>query len=172
MNERIALLLKFKNISAAVFADEIDVQRSGISHILSGRNKPSLEFIQKVLKVYPEINPEWLISGKGSMLKPQELFSEQEELQAKASNENQQLSTENKAINIDSQTEYNKTQDYSKEIIQDKNQVKKSDDSKENINLVNITVPNDLPKVFTSKKEVEKIVIFFKDNTFKTYYPE
>ncbi|MHC1707633.1 MAG: helix-turn-helix domain-containing protein [Bacteroidales bacterium] len=76
MIDRIALLLKAKNISASQFADEIGVQRSSISHVLSGRNKPSLEFVQKILKRYPEINPDWILFGKGPMNMEYNLFSE------------------------------------------------------------------------------------------------
>lgn len=45
----------------------IGVQRSSISHILSGRNRPSLDFVQKILKVFPDIRSEWLVMGKGPM---------------------------------------------------------------------------------------------------------
>lgn len=76
MVDRITLLLKARNISASQFADEIGVQRSSISHVLSGRNKPSLDFIQKILVKYPEINPDWLLFGKGAMNLEYNLFSE------------------------------------------------------------------------------------------------
>ena len=61
--ERFRYIMKLNSLSASAFADEIGVQRSSISHILSGRNKPSLEFIQKVLKRYPKVDANWLISG-------------------------------------------------------------------------------------------------------------
>lgn len=70
MNSRIALVLKAKNISPAQLADELGVQRSGISHILNGRNKPSLDFIQKLLKRYPDISMSWLMFGDGPMMNP------------------------------------------------------------------------------------------------------
>lgn len=69
MVDRIQLILKVNNLTASRFADEIGVQRSSISHILSGRNMPSLDLIQKILRRYPEIDSEWLLNGKGSMLK-------------------------------------------------------------------------------------------------------
>ena len=69
MIDRIQLILKSKNLSPSQFADEIQVQRSSISHILSGRNKPSLDFIMKILSTYPEVNSDWLIFGKGQMVK-------------------------------------------------------------------------------------------------------
>ncbi len=65
MKDRIAQILKTKNITATQFADELNVQRSGISHILSGRNNPSLDFVMKIKETYPEFNLEWLILGKG-----------------------------------------------------------------------------------------------------------
>nr|WP_250149275.1 helix-turn-helix transcriptional regulator [Flagellimonas sp. 389] len=53
-------------MAVSTFADSIGVQRSSISHLLSGRNKPSLDFILKVIKTYPEVNLYWLLNGKGT----------------------------------------------------------------------------------------------------------
>ena len=64
LTDRIKYIMKINQLSATAFADEIGVQRSSISHVLSGRNKPSLEFIQKILSTYPKISADWLISGK------------------------------------------------------------------------------------------------------------
>lgn len=72
MIDRIQLILKTKNLSPSQFADEINVQRSNVSHILTGRNKPSLDFILKILTSYPEINSDWLMFGKGQMIKQTE----------------------------------------------------------------------------------------------------
>ena len=67
MINRINLILRAKNITARQFAEEIGIQPSGMSHILGGRNNPSLEFISKVLRRYPEIDANWLLLGKGAM---------------------------------------------------------------------------------------------------------
>ena len=67
MIDRINLLLKAKNISARQFAEEIGIQPSGMSHILSGRNNPSLDFVMKVVRRWPEVNINWLMFGKGEM---------------------------------------------------------------------------------------------------------
>lgn len=69
MKERLLELLTKLGYSATKLADEIGVQRSGISHILSGRNQPSMEFLVKLLKRFPDIDAEWLIMGNGSMTK-------------------------------------------------------------------------------------------------------
>ena len=69
MKERLIEFLRSENKSSAQLAEEIGVQASGISHILSGRNNPSLDFILKMLGKYPLISTDWLLFGKGSMYK-------------------------------------------------------------------------------------------------------
>ncbi|MGB5666466.1 MAG: helix-turn-helix transcriptional regulator [Maribacter sp.] len=64
--KRLDKLMRYYDLSAAAFADKIKVQRSSISHLLSGRNKPSLEFVLKVIKTFPEVNLYWLLNGKGT----------------------------------------------------------------------------------------------------------
>lgn len=61
--ERIKQLMQDNELGAAAFADTIGVQRSSISHILSERNKPSLDFILKILHAYPNVSAEWLLKG-------------------------------------------------------------------------------------------------------------
>lgn len=69
MNDRLRQFLTMEGISPARFAEIVGINRSGISHLLAGRNKPSFEFIQKMLASYPDLNPEWLILGKGKPYK-------------------------------------------------------------------------------------------------------
>lgn len=72
LNNRISKIIEYSNFTSSEFADEIDVQRSSVSHITSGRNKPSLEFIIKIKNRFPEIQWDWLINGEGEMLKNEE----------------------------------------------------------------------------------------------------
>lgn len=67
MIHRINLILQTKNITAKQFAEEIGIQPSGMSHIMGGRNNPSLDFVHKVLRRYPEIDANWLLLGRGEM---------------------------------------------------------------------------------------------------------
>ncbi len=79
MKARILDFLKAENKSSAQLAEEIGVQASGISHILSGRNNPSLDFVLKMLDKYKYLSTDWLLFGKGSMYKDtkmQTLFDE------------------------------------------------------------------------------------------------
>jgi transcriptional regulator with XRE-family HTH domain len=67
MKERLIQLLDLEQLSPSKFADLIGVQRSSISHIISGRNKPSFDFLQKTLKAFPGLNASWLLMGEGTM---------------------------------------------------------------------------------------------------------
>jgi transcriptional regulator with XRE-family HTH domain len=67
MTDRIELILKTQNLTPTQFADAIGIQRSSMSHILARRNKPSLDFAMKLLNRFPEINAEWLLTGKNQM---------------------------------------------------------------------------------------------------------
>lgn len=66
---RLQVIFEREGISASIFADKIGVQRSAISHILSGRNKPGFDLLQKIIAKFPTINTEWLITGLGDPYK-------------------------------------------------------------------------------------------------------
>jgi transcriptional regulator with XRE-family HTH domain len=67
MKERLVQLLDLEQLTPSKFADIIGVQRSSVSHVISGRNNPSFDFLQKTLKAFPGLNAEWLMLGKGTM---------------------------------------------------------------------------------------------------------
>ena len=69
---RLKKILNYHQLTASLFADKIGVQRSSISHILSGRNKPSLDFILKVTNTFTDVDIYWLLNGKGAFPKEQE----------------------------------------------------------------------------------------------------
>jgi len=64
MTDRFKILLEQLKLSPSEFADRIGVQRSSISHVMAGRNKPGIDFLEKMLNVFPEIDAAWLITGK------------------------------------------------------------------------------------------------------------
>ncbi|MBG7630656.1 MAG: helix-turn-helix transcriptional regulator, partial [Bacteroidetes bacterium] len=108
---------------AATLAEKIEVQRSSISHILSGRNKPSLDFVMKILKAFPEVELYWLLNGVG---------------------------------------------DFPNEI---KKNVIPSPPSKVNENNAILKKAPISPLEITNNQEIERIVVFFKDGSFKNYNP-
>ena len=68
MKDRIKQYMDYKSISAGELSSRLDVQRSNISHILNGRNKPGASFIEKLLISFPDLNARWLLTGKGDMI--------------------------------------------------------------------------------------------------------
>tara|TARA_R110001583_G_scaffold15058_1_gene62409 strand:- start:316 stop:708 length:393 start_codon:yes stop_codon:yes gene_type:complete len=122
--KRLNILMDYYELPAALLADKIDVQRSSISHILSGRNKPSLDFVLKILKTFPEVEMYWLLNGVGKFPKEAQ---KSEAAPTLFKNE----------ITIDKKGPANESA-----IIQD-----------------------------VSSNEIERIVLFFKDGTFKNYKP-
>lgn len=120
-SKRLKIIIDYYEITAASLADKIAVQRSSISHILSGRNKPSLEFVLKILNEFPEVELYWLLNGKGK------------------------FPSLNVKKNDTTPTLFSESENMSKEGI--------------------ITSQ----KIATT--EIERIVIFYKDGTFKNYKP-
>ena len=72
MNRRLQQFLELEQLKPAQFADIMGIQRANVSHILSGRNKPSFEFIQKFLLKFPSVNPDWFLLGKGKPFREQD----------------------------------------------------------------------------------------------------
>jgi len=189
MINRILLILKTQNLSSSQFADEIGVQRSSISHILSGRNNPSLEFVTKILKRYPEINADWILFGRGSMykglndktevevkeLKKQkmqaDLFSFDEE---KVLAESEPIIT----VNIQDETEYedlieDKTPPLVSNIAEIQNIRAEKQPEKTEVKIEEKIVDEiKPPKEIKKDRKIEKVLVFYTDNTFKEYFPE
>ena len=79
MNNRLKQFLAAENITQAQFADNLNVVRASVSHVLSGRNNPGFDFIKAMMAKYPRLNIEWLIFGKGKMYKDMESPKEKED---------------------------------------------------------------------------------------------
>ena len=150
MLDRISLILKHKNLTSAKFADEIGVQRSSISHVLSGRNKPSLEFIQKILKTYPEISTDWILFGKGKMMSDQENEKEVKRVRVENDLYTSKLSEEDEKAEV-SGIEKIKNVDSTTSTLLNKQKISSKN---------------------ADKKEIEKIIVFYTDDSFKQYIPE
>ena len=63
INDRIRTIIQTHRLTAAQFADQMGVQRSNVSHVLSGRNKPSFEFLEKLFLAFPKVSAHWLVTG-------------------------------------------------------------------------------------------------------------
>ncbi len=153
MKERILKILEKNKLSSAQFAELIGVQRSSISHILSGRNKPSYDFLVKIIEHFDDIDAQWLLTGKGNMSKiqrkpapystnQQELFTQPDYASKGSSNSGEQQVL-------------NKNKDDSEPIPAAIEQIIKHEAKSE-----------EKPRV-TNVNKVKMIVFVYEDNTFE-----
>jgi len=99
--KRLEIILSFYGISATAFSEEIDFNRSTISHLLSGRNKPSLDFVMKVVQKFPEVELYWLLNGKGSF--PSQKENQEKRLKNDSVKDTKKITeTINKGANVSS----------------------------------------------------------------------
>ncbi len=83
IQERLQLILKMHNLTPSAFADKLGVQRSNVSHVISGRNKPSLDFLEKIILNFPRVNAHWLLTGQMSTIQEVKLEQKKEEKSVK-----------------------------------------------------------------------------------------
>lgn len=145
--DRIKMVMKMNQLNAASFADKIGVQRSSVSHVLTGRNKPSLDFIEKMLNQFPKVNASWLISG--TIQDPEKSIVYQE-----ASAEEKELGS----LSLSAEPKNERTQQLPKNIEQEEIKVgsKTEVSSKQELNL---------------EKKIVKIITFYNDFSFDEYKP-
>ncbi len=155
MKDRLRKIIEYEQISYTKFADEIDIQRSGVSHLLSGRNNPSLEVIQKILRRYDYIDPEWLLLGKGTMIK-----DEKKEIQGNLFSESLITELDDKPAETPNTIEEKSEAD---EKLVENNTVSKKFEK---------NIPEASEALNIKDKKITKIVIFYSDKTFSDFVPE
>ena len=164
LNSRVQKIINYSELSSSEFADEIGVQRSNISHVLSGRNKPSLDFLMKIKDRFPEIQWEWLIEGKGAMI-----FSENEA----ASTPSSYLLEESK-INDEKPIITGLFSIPSQEIEENTKQEEEKSEISEPIqyNIVENTPEISETETPTEKgNNIKKIVFFYENGKFEVFEP-
>ena len=138
--KRLEKVFSYYELNASSFAEKIDVGRASISHLLSGRNKPSLEFVLKVVKAFPEVELYWLLNGKGS-------FPAKNETNQKQSHAPNQ------------------------EVFKDTNKTVDSNSVTNSTSFMPATPMHTHNKSDSAIREIERIVIFYKDGTFEAFNP-
>ena len=170
LNSRVQKIINYSELSSSEFADEIGVQRSNISHVLSGRNKPSLDFLMKIKDRFPEIQWEWLIEGKGAMI-----FSENEAASTPSSysleeskiNDDEPIITGLFSIpsqEIDENTKREEEKSEISEPIQ-YNIVENTPEISENKNISETEAPTE------KGNNIKKIVFFYENGKFEVFEP-
>lgn len=140
--KRLEQLFEYYGLSASSFADKIQVQRSTISHLLAGRNKPSLDFILKIVEYFPEVDVLWILNGKGTFPKNTLLENTTDSIFTKQENIKEQIDL------------------FSNENTNNKVTMKEKDKS----------IPNNIKEQdWPHSEDIEQIVCFYKDGTFKIF---
>lgn len=152
--KRLETIFDYYGLSASSFADKINVQRSSISHLLSGRNKPSLDFILKVIENFPDVELLWLLNGKG-------IFP-------KGESSNQEKMNITPIQKIENEQEFNSPDLFSNNVVATENE-KNPVFENNSKNFSNTEVFNNPINTLKDNSEIEQIVVFYKDGTFKTY---
>lgn len=171
LNSRVQKIINYSELSSSEFADEIGVQRSNISHVLSGRNKPSLDFLMKIKDRFPEIQWEWLIEGKGAMV-----FSENEAASTPSSysleeskiNDDEPIITGLFSIpsqEIDENTKQEEEKSEISEPIQYNNIVENTPEISENENISEVETSSE------KGNNIKKIVFFYENGKFEVFEP-
>lgn len=151
--KRLEIILDYYSLNASSFADKIGVQRSSLSHLLSGRNKPSLDFILKIMDVFPEVDLYWMLNGNGTFPK------------SEIENEIQIAPPTPLIINPIEETKIEKLPN----LLSEKMSTGKIQMEDKNPNLMANT------KIVSTQKideEIDRIVVFYTNGTFKTYSSE
>jgi len=154
MKDQLNKIMEAEGMTPAKFADEIGVQRSSISHILSGRNKPSYDFITKILNRFSGINADWLLTGEGSMIKStvqgqsnaikQPTIFEQNQSKKQEERSDSRLEDEEKNTKV---TNVSKDQSYV---------LKPNEKQKDNLQVTNVN-------------NAKYILVFYPDGTFEQF---
>lgn len=147
--KRLEIILDYYALNASSFADKIGVQRSSMSHLLSGRNKPSLDFVLKILDVFPDVDLYWILNGKGSFPK-----NDAETVNPKAEN-TPEIEKVSPPIPYENVVSTNLFSEMNKKEQSPENRILESQNTNFN----------------SEEGEIEKIVFFYKNGTFKVYVP-
>lgn len=142
MREKLLVLMKNEGLTSSRLAELLGIQPSGISHILAGRNKPSFDLVQKILRRFPRINPDWLL------LDGQEMYRSDENDKTQLS-ENTILSTDTHNASENGQNdEIAKTQEQGSTVSP---------------NL------NTLAQNMSSRGTIKRIIVLYEDRSFESY---
>jgi len=155
--ERIEKIMQLEEMNSAVFAAEIGIQGSTLSHILNGRNNPSLDVLKKILNRFRTVSSDWLILGVGSMYRSEKqsqtptLFDSIEENTYKSTISDPKIEEKNATQSIFIQQKNSPVSETASVISQE------------------TTSPVNLPSIESTSKSVKKIIVYYTDNTFQEF---
>ena len=156
MKDRIRKIMENEQLTPSAFADTLQVGRAVISHILNGRNNPSLDIVTRILSKMSYINPDWLLTGQGEMYKS-DFTGNQSNISHNISTQEPDLFSQPFINQVDRQ----ENEKYRKEIV-----VEQPEMLHQNIENKQIIYQN------KPERKINKIIIYYSDNTFETFNPD
>ena len=150
MREKLLKLMKSEKLSSSRLAEILEIQPSSISHILSGRNKPSYDFLVKILRRFPTLNPDWLL------LDAEQMYRSNEELDRRINDTNTQSSqttgsAEKMIVN-------------SKSALNPKNEISQNSTNRPIENIAAVA------NIATYGRTIERVIVLYADKSFEAYY--
>lgn len=199
MVDRIKQIMEYKKLTPAVFAEQLEISRSNLTHLFSGRNQPSLYLAKKILEKFPDINTEWLIMGVGNMTN----LNLQEDASVSIKKESETGEVRYTGPDLFSSVDMHETDDANMSLLSNDNAKDESgnaenfsepeSDPASDKNTYVTSATDNIPRrrttskkannsdgnqgkaqIFDSRgdKKVKKIVFFYVDKTFEEFYPE
>ncbi|MES2486851.1 MAG: helix-turn-helix transcriptional regulator [Bacteroidota bacterium] len=167
--KRLEILFEYYGITASAFADTLTVQRSSLSHLMSGRNKPSLDFVMRITEAYPEADLYWLLNGEGEFPKKEQFPHKTippvaEEAPAPA------LPIDTPAVTPPPIQKESEMPDLFSANEEPAASFTAASSAEKNIVEEKQSSAN-LPQNIYPENEIERIVVFYKNGTFKNYTP-
>ena len=169
INDRISKIIEYSSLTPSEFADEIEVQRSSISHITSGRNKPSLDFIVKIKNKYPELSWDWLINDEGEMLQKKDEETQVPEIQKQKTSLPDLFNLINDENFGVTEREDKIQKEVPKEIASELPKIESN--PKQNIlsDSQRLEKKAEIATEIPQKKKIKSVLLFFDDQTFESF---
>ncbi len=165
MKDRIVRLLEFTKITPAEFADQIGIQRSSLSHVMTGRNYPGYVFIQKILEAFPKLNSRWLLTGQGNMFDEGKALSGPAQAKVNPSVQGDLFSP---TVSLAPEVPRRSEKPFEEKQIKEEDMAPYSSGNQEKLEKKNVF--SQVGPLLVDK-EVIKVLIFYRDRTFEEYKP-
>ena len=146
MREKLLNLMKAEQLTASKLAELLGIQPSGISHILGGRNKPSFDLVQKILRRFPQVNPDWLLLDQGEMYRTINSSSEESSFE-NASQDSVVINSDDQSLSYENNTTHT---------------LPNSSPSVAN-------AQESIATALTQHGRVKRVIVLFEDHTFESF---
>ena len=144
MREKLQKLMSTEQLTSSRFAELLGIQPSGVSHLLGGRNKPSFDLVQKILRRFPHINPDWLILDSEQMYRTD--ADDQSASTSAAENVSSEMAVNGENISATQNIAFSESSQTSAPGVEQM-----------------------MARAATTHKNVKRVIVLFDDHTFESF---